>query len=137
MKSMGTATAAVAFLIAASAVAAHEFKIKDLEFIHPYTREPAHGVKDVSVFLVLRNTGGTGERIVGVSSPFAARADGGGRVAAIEIAANATVEFNADGPHILLLGLTEPLEGYQYFPVSLTFERIGHVEIEVYVEEPN
>jgi copper(I)-binding protein len=31
-------------------------------------------------------------------------------VAAIEIAANATVEFNADGPHIRLLGLTEPLE---------------------------
>jgi len=35
---MGTATAAVAFLIAACAVAAHEFKIRDLEFIHPYTR---------------------------------------------------------------------------------------------------
>jgi copper(I)-binding protein len=96
------------------------------------------------VFLVLRNTGGRGDRIVGVSSPFAARAelraaraDGGGRVAAIEIAANATVEFNADGPHIQLLGLTEPLEGYQYFPLSLTFERLGRVEIDVFVEEPN
>ncbi|TMJ68126.1 MAG: copper chaperone PCu(A)C, partial [Alphaproteobacteria bacterium] len=74
MKSIGTATAAVAFLIAATGVAAHEFKIKDLEFIHPYTREPAHGVKDVSVFMVVRNTGGTVERIIGVSSPFAARA---------------------------------------------------------------
>ncbi len=128
MKGISMAAAAIALLVAASAVAAHEFKIKDLEFIHPYTREPAHGVKDVSVFLVLRNTGGTGERIVGVSSPFAARAelraaraDGGGRVAAIEIAANATVELNADGPHILLLGLTELLEGYQYFPLSLEF----------------
>jgi copper(I)-binding protein len=144
MKGISTAAAAIALLVAASAVAAHEFKIKDLEFIHPYTREPARGVTDVSVFLVMRNTGARGERIVGVSSPFAARAelraaraDGGGRVAAIEIAANATVEFNADGPHILLLGLTESLEGYQYFPLSLTFERIGQVEIDVYVEEPN
>jgi copper(I)-binding protein len=144
MKSMSMAAVAVAFLVAATATAAHEFKIKSFEFIHPWTREPAHGVRDVSVYMVLRNTGGTGERIVGVSSPLAARgelraakADGGGQLAAIEIAANTTIELNAEGPHILLLGLTEPLEGYQYFPLSLMFERAGRVEIEVYVEEIN
>jgi hypothetical protein len=45
--------------------------------------------------------------------------------------------LNADRPHILLRGLTEPLDGYQYFPLVLTFERAGWMEIEVYVEEPN
>ena len=144
MKAMGMAAAAVALLAVASTAAGHEFKIKDLEFIHPYTREPARGVKDVSVYMVLRNTGGTGERIVGVSSPFAARGElraakaaGEGQLPAIEIAANATMELEAEGPHIRLLGLTEPLDGYQYFPVLLTFERAGRVEIDVYVEERN
>jgi len=144
MKGMGMVAAAITFLAAASAVAAHEFKIKDLEFIHPWTREPPAGVKDAAVYMVLRNTGNSAERIIGVSSPFAtraelraAKADGGRQVAAIEIAASATIELNAEGPHIQLVGLTEPLDGYQYFPLVLTFERAGMVEIEVYVEEPN
>jgi copper(I)-binding protein len=94
--------------------------------------------------MVVRNTGTALERIVGVSSPFATSAElragngnGGGRITAIELPAGKTTELNADGPHLLLLGLTEPLDGYQYFPVVLTFERAGKVEIEVYVEEPN
>ncbi len=144
MMRMSRAAAAVAFAIAASTVAAHELKIKDFEFIHPWTREPPRKVKDVPVYMVVRNTGSAGDRIVAVASPFATKgelragkADGGGQLPAIEIAANATLELNADGPHILLLGLTEPLDGYQYFPLLLTFERAGQIEIEVYVEEPN
>jgi len=31
----------------------------------------------------------------------------------------------------------EPLDGYQYFPLVLTFERAGQMEIEIYVEEPH
>jgi len=144
MMRMGKVAAAVAFAIAASTAAAHEFKIKDLEFIHPWTREPARGIKDVAVYMVLRNTGSTGDRIVAVASPFASKSElragkavGGGLLPGIDIAANATVELNAEGPHILLLGLTEPLDGYQYFPLLLTFERAGQIQIDVYVEEPN
>jgi periplasmic copper chaperone A len=55
----------------------------------------------------------------------------------LPIPADTTVELNADQPHILLVGLTEPLDGYQYFPLMLTFERAGQMEIDVYVEEPN
>jgi copper(I)-binding protein len=141
---MGMAAAAVAFLAAASTVAAHEFKIKDLEFIHPWTREPPREVKDVPVYMTLRNTGSTGDRIVAVASPFASKAElragkaaGGALLPAIAIEAGATVELNAEAPHIVLSGLTEPLDGYQYFPMVVTFERAGRIEIEVYVEEPN
>jgi periplasmic copper chaperone A len=143
---LGIARTAVAVTLAvfATAASAHEFKIKDLEFIHPWTREPAKGVKDVAVYMVLRNTGSVDDRIVGVSSSFATmgelragRAAGEGRVSAIEVPASATVELAVDVPHVLLLGLTEPLDGYQYFPLVLTFEKAGRIEIEVYVEEPN
>jgi copper(I)-binding protein len=134
----------LAVLLLANPAAAHEFKIKDFEFIHPWTREPASGVKDAPVYMVLRNTASTDDRIVAVSSPFATKgelragaAEGGDQLTAITIKGNATVELNADRPHILLRGLTEPLDGYQYFPLVLTFERAGQMEIEVYVEEPN
>ena len=138
------AAAVLAAMFATNLALAHEFKIKDFEFIHPWTREPARGVKDVPVYMVLRNTASTPDRIVAVSSPFATKgelragkSEGERQVSAISVPADATVELNADRPHILLLGLTEPLDGYQYFPLILTFERAGQMEIEVYVEEPN
>ena len=67
----------------------------------------------------------------------AGKAEGRGQVTAIQIAGNATVELSADRQHRVLSGLTEPLAGYQYFPLDLTFERSGQIGIEVYVEEPN
>jgi len=137
-------TAVLAAMLAATIAAAHEFKIKDFEFIHPWTREPAPGVKDVPVYMVLRNTASADDRIVAVSSPFATKgelragkAEGEGPIGGISVAGNATVELDANRPHILLRGLTEPLDGYQYFPLVLTFERAGQLEIEVFVEEPN
>jgi periplasmic copper chaperone A len=138
------AAAVLAGIFATHLALAHEFKIKDFEFIHPWTREPASGVKDVPVFMVLRNKASTPDRIVAVSSPFATRgelragkSEGERQVSAIPVPADATIELNADAPHVLLRGLTEPLDGYQYFPLTLTFERAGQMEIEVYVEEPN
>ena len=139
------AAAVLSAIFAAHPALAHEFKIKDFEFIHPWTREPARGVKDVPVYMVLRNMASAPDRIVAVSSPFATKgelragkSEGEGPVSAIPVPAEATVELNADRPHIFLLGLTEPLDGYhQYFPLILTFERAGQMEIEVYVEEPN
>ena len=65
------AAAVLAGIFATNLALAHEFKIKDFEFIHPWTREPARGVKDVPVYMVLRNTASTPDRIVAVSSPFA------------------------------------------------------------------
>jgi periplasmic copper chaperone A len=136
--------AVIAAMLVAPVATAHEFKIKGFEFIHPWTREPAAGVKDVPVYMVLRNTSAMEDRIVAVSSPFATKgelragkAKGEGQISAIPIGGNTTVELDADRPHILLRGLIEPLDGYQYFPLTLTFERAGQMEIEVYVEEPN
>jgi len=136
--------AMLAGTLACNVATAHEIKIKDFEFIHPWTREPGSGVKDLPIYMVLRNMASTEDHIVAASSPFAMKGElragkpeGGGQVTAIQIAGNATVELSVDRPHIQLSGLTEPLEGYQYFPLILTFERSGQIEIEVYVEEPN
>src|SRR6516225_4237352 len=126
------AAAVLSAMFAANLALAHEFKIKNFEFIHPWTREPAHGVKDVPVYMVLRNMASTPDRIVAVSSPFATKgelragkSEGERPVSAIRVPADDTIELNAGGPHIFLLGITGPLDGYQYFPLVLTFERAG------------
>jgi copper(I)-binding protein len=72
-----TAAALFGAILVAPVAGAHEFtsKIKDFEFIHPWTREPASGVKDVPVYMVLRNTAPTDDRIVAASSPFATKGE--------------------------------------------------------------
>ena len=47
----------------------------------------------------------------------------------------ATLELGPSGTHVMLVGLTKALHGYQYFPMRLTFARAGKVNIDVYVEE--
>ena len=64
------AAAVLAAIFTTDLALAHELKIKDFEFIHPWTREPARGIKDVPVYMVLRNTASTPDRIAAVSSPF-------------------------------------------------------------------
>src|SRR5262245_53624805 len=117
--------AVIAAMLVAPVATAHEFKIKDFGFIHPWTREPASGVKDVPVYMVLRNTSAMEDRTVAVSSPFAkkselraAKGEGESQIGAIPIGGNATVELAADRPHILLRGLTEPLDGHQYLALN-------------------
>jgi periplasmic copper chaperone A len=98
----------------------------------------------VPVYMVVHNTGGKPDRLLAATSPLATKAElrasksaGPAQRQDIEIRPKEIVELTPDGPHIMLLGLKEPLNGYQYFPLWLTFERAGRIGIEVYVEEPN
>jgi copper(I)-binding protein len=54
-------------------------------------------------------------------------------VEAIDIAAQATVELKPGGLHVMLIGLKQPLHESNRFPLTLTFERAGSVELEVQV----
>lgn len=138
------AMAAIALVVAASAasipVAAHETRVEGLKIVHPYTKEPAAGVRDVTVLMTIRNESAVNERIVGASSPLAARAelrtgDSEAPAESIEIPAGASLKLSRTAQHIQLLGLTDPLTGYETFPLWLTFARAGKVEVEVMVEE--
>lgn len=131
---------AVAASVATFQAAAHETQVEGLKIVHPYTKEPATGVRDVTVLMTIRNESAVAERIVAASSPLAARAElraGNGEAPAesIEIPAGASLKLSGTGLHIRLLGLTDPLTGYETFPLWLTFARAGKVEVEVMVEE--
>lgn len=122
-------------------LAAHEIELKTLKFVHPWTHEPATGVTDISIYMTIRNSGGEPDRIVGASSPLARDArvvsekPAASGQPSIEIPAGGSIKLSKDGAHIDLLGLTEPLAGYEMFPMWLTLEKAGRVEVEVMVEE--
>jgi periplasmic copper chaperone A len=142
-------TALTTFFIVLSAAiglpcAAHEFTISGLHINHPYTIEPVERLpRTLPVYMEIRNSGAS-DRLISVASEHAKSAalvsaarDGStaGPIAAIEIPAGAKIVLGPAVAHIQLRDLTEPVEGYEYFTVTLTFEKAGRVEVEVCVED--
>ena len=89
----------------------------------------------------------TADRLVSVSSPAAKKAglhtmtmDGGVMkmrpLAGVDVPANEPVTLKPGGMHIMLQGLSEPLQAGKSFPLTLTFEKAGQREVEVAVEKP-
>ena len=56
------------------------------------------------------------------------------RVDAVEVPANGSVALQPGGFHIMLIGLKKPLQEGGSFPLTLTFEKAGTVDVEVAVE---
>lgn len=97
------------------------------------------------VFLTIRNTGATDDRLVTAASPAAARAElhthvmdnGIMRMRPVEggipVPAGQTVELKPGGLHVMLIGLTGPLVEGARVPLTLGFEQAGAVPVEAEV----
>jgi copper(I)-binding protein len=55
-------------------------------------------------------------------------------LAAMDIPAGQTVTPRPGGMHIMLLGLTQPLREGQSFPLTLSFEHAGPLQVTVEIE---
>ena len=138
------AALAVASVLWALPSAGHEVKVGSLTIGHPHVFEPDEPLpKALPLYMTIRNDGGQEDHLIGAESPFAASAtlsipaDTGSKVpgGGIALPAASEVTLRKTTPHIVFHDLKEPLEGYQYVPATLIFERAGKVEIEIYVEE--
>ena len=135
---------ALAGVILASAVHAHEFNAGSITVDHPWARPAAAG--NSAAYFTLANAGAA-DRLVGVATDVADAvgmhsttidADGVGRmvpVQAVDISAGAEARFAPGGLHVMLIGLKRPLVQGEEFPLSLTFELAGTVTVEVAVEK--
>ena len=124
---------------------AHEFTAGDLTIDHPWSRATAATQANGAAYLSVTNSGAA-DRIVQASSPQAARVelhthdmDGEGvmrmrQVEAIDLPAGETTALQPGGLHIMLLELESPLVEGDTFPLILTLEEAGAVELEVQVE---
>ncbi|ALU91253.1 hypothetical protein Hrubri_4104 [Herbaspirillum rubrisubalbicans M1] len=145
-----TATLAItaALLAAAPLSQAHDYKLGQLDIGHPYARATVPGQPAAGAYVSIENKGSTPDRLVAVSSPVAKSGeihtmamegnvmkmrelDGG-----LEVKPGQKITMQpGNGYHIMLMGLSKPLQAGDKVPVTLTFEKAGKVEVSFNVED--
>lgn len=134
-----------AFTLAVLAAAqAHDFKAGDISIDHPWARVTAEGQANGAAYMTLDNKG-EADRLLGAESIAADRVelhnhinDNGvmrmRQVEAIDLPADEAIALAPGGLHLMMLDLAAPLVEGEKFPLILTFEKAGKVEVEVQVE---
>lgn len=115
-----------------------------LRILNPWTRAAGQGMQGGG-FLVIRNTGATPDKLISAASTAAGRLelhtmlrDGDVMrmrpVTDIAIPANGEVTLQPGGLHLMLIGLTRPMNDGQSVPVTLRFEQAGEVTVQFAVQ---
>ncbi len=138
-------------LAALSAFAvAHDSSVGDVRIVHAFaTPSLAGSSNSAAYFATLENTGDKPDRLLRGSTPAAASVelhnmgmDPQGvmrmrEVDAIALAPKASIKMRPGmGFHLMLIGLRQPLKEGATFPMTLTFEHAGKVEVKVVVQTP-
>jgi copper(I)-binding protein len=139
-------TLATLALAAAATASAHDYTLGTIIVVHPHARATAPGQPVGGGYLALTNRGTTPDRLVGASAPGLAqrvevhemRREGDvmrmREIGAIDLPPGRTVLLEPGGLHLMLMGLKAPLAAGQRFPMTLTFEKAGSLQVEVSVE---
>lgn len=131
---------------AVMAVHAHEYQAGGLKIARPWARVTVPGQQAGGAFFSVQNTGAAADRLLGASSPAAARVElhtmsmEGNvmkmrEVSAIELPAGRSVDLQpSTAQHLMLSGLKAPLKLGDKVPLTLRFEKAGEVKVELKVE---
>jgi copper(I)-binding protein len=114
----------------------------DMKIETPHSFETSEGVKVGAAFMLLTNTDKEADRLVAATSPVCGRveihemADENGvmkmrQVSSLEIPAEASVELKPHSYHLMLMDLPSPLKAGSKFPLTLSFEKAGDVDVMV------
>ncbi|GIK96481.1 MAG: hypothetical protein BroJett029_06900 [Alphaproteobacteria bacterium] len=133
----------VAFALAAPA-SAHDYKLGDLTIDHPWARASAGHAKTGAAYFAVVNGGAEADRLVGASSPVG-RAELHTHISedgimkmrpvdAVDLPAGERAVLEPGGLHVMLMDLAKPLVEGESFPLTLTFEKAGDIDVEVKVE---
>ncbi len=129
---------------------AHDFKAGNLTIDHP-TASPTRGTVPVNAgYLTIINAADAPDRLLSASSPDAARVElhehvraAGGMMqmrkvqGGVAVPARGQVSFAPGGLHLMIFNPKAPLRDGGYFPITLTFQRAGTVEVVAMVETPS
>ncbi len=99
-----------------------------------------------AVYFLMSNPGETADKLVGVQTPRAEKAElhshvhkgevmSMQRIESVELAPGAEVAFKPGGNHVMLFKLTEPLVAGEQFPLTLIFEKAGEVMVDVGIHD--
>ncbi|MGS0741288.1 copper chaperone PCu(A)C [Glaciimonas sp. GG7] len=135
---------ALAFSVSAYA---HDYKIGTLKVDHPYARATVPGQPAGGAYLSIQNTGNDTDKLLSATSPAAKsveihdmKMEGNvmkmREVGEVELHPMSTlVMAPGGGYHIMLMGLTKPLKVGDKFPMTLTFQKAGKIEVSVSVDD--
>jgi copper(I)-binding protein len=126
---------------------AHEYDLGSLHIGHPYARATVPGQPGGGAFLSIENKGKEADKLIGVSSSVAKSTeihtmamDGNvmkmREVGEIDLPPASTVDMKpGHGYHVMLIGLNQPLKAGDKFPLTLTFQKSGKIEVSVVVTD--
>jgi hypothetical protein len=117
---------------------------KSIAIEHPWARATPAGAKTGAAYLTLINSGTSADSLVGASTPVADQVqfhsvteeNGVSRMRempTLEVRPGEKVTFSPGGMHIMIVGLKEPLKEGQSFPMTMTFEKEGKIDMMVLV----
>lgn len=136
----------IAGIVLSAASATSSFgQSNDVHIEKPWARATVPGASVGGGYLVIRNTGAKGDRLVGVSSPASARVEVHEmkmekdvmrmrEVGGVDVPANGAVELKPGGYHLMFIDLKAPLKEGAKVPVTLRFEKAGEVKAELAVQ---
>jgi copper(I)-binding protein len=137
--------ALTALLLVASQAEAQSVKLGPLSLTGLWTRATPPSAPTAGGYLTIENTGAEADRLIGIASPTAGRAeihemttkDGTMTMrqagAGVEIPAGETVALAPGGFHIMFMDLKEPFVEGGKVPVTLTFETAGSIDTFLHV----
>lgn len=146
MKSSILGLAAIILVGSLSSALGHDARIGNLHIDHAWARATPTLAKAGAAYLVISNDGEEMDRLIAVATPAAKKASlhtvvmeddimKMRPVRAIEVHPGTPSVLKPGELHVMLMGLRAPLEEGTSFPLTLTFETAGSVEVEVVVEK--
>ena len=129
-------------LLSVSVSAAGGARLGDLHVTNAWSRALPPIASTGAAYFTIDNRGSQPERLMGVMTPIARRAeihehahaDGVMRMQRVEsvvIAPGAAVSFAPGKHHVMLFDLQQPLVAGVRYPLTLQFERAGELEVAV------
>ncbi len=135
------AAATVASLIAVPALAS------DITVTDAYARSGSPAAKSGAAFMIIENAGAEDDQLIAAASDAAVRVElhthketGDGVMQMMEVEGGFTIPAGGrhmlmrGGDHVMLMGLTGPMEDGKSVTITLTFEKAGDVELEVPID---
>lgn len=146
MKPRRVASIIALALLASVPANAEPVRAGDIAVEQAWARATVPSAKTGAAYLTIRNGGTHADRIVSMTASVAGRAMGHqtqreGDVlkmqeAPLDVPPGGVLEMKPGGTHVMLMDLKGALKPGQEFPLTLTFEKAGTVQVPVKVGKP-
>lgn len=135
------------FLIAGAPPAwAGDYKLGSLTISHPWARATPVRAKTGAAYITITNNGAQVDRLIKAATTAAKKAslhthtmDGDimrmRPISGVEISPGEPTAMKPGGLHLMLMGLKAPLREGAEFPLILTFEKAGVIEVSVRIKK--